>query len=339
MNLSRTVDWWLRYDASGASSRYRALQYFDPLLAEGWMSRARPLAPFGAARLRQAGGIAKRLGELIWAGSRGTTATVVQKELLMPPALGREWVVQRLAHRPLVWDIDDAIWELSAARERQARHLVEAADIVVAGSPVLADWCTRAGAKQVELVPTCTAVSPRPPTRSSDVVVIAWLGSATTALFLDDVADALLDVLSGPVPCRLEVMGGPLPERLRGHPSAIALKWSVEAEHALLSRAFVGIAPAPRTAYADGKCGFKVARYAAHGMAVVATDNPAHRCLLGDHATLVSTSAEWREALATLVADRSTCEEQGVANWSRAREKFSIEVGAAHWSKVLASVC
>lgn len=332
------VDWWLRYDAGGPSSRYRALQYFDLLAADGWLSSARPMAAFQAGRLHQAAGVAGRALGLTVAPFRDRPdVAVIQKELLMPAALGRRWAVRRLSGPPLVWDIDDAVWELSESRRRQSEHLVQAADVVVAGSPVLAEWCEHAGAKRVELIPTCTVVPDRLLPRDEEPV-IAWVGSRATEGFLEEVGPVVREVLDHDRRCRFEVVGGTLPTALRGHPRAVARAWSPETEREVLRRAHIGVAPAPRTPFADGKCGFKVVQYAAHGMAVVATDAPAHRYLLEASDWLASSIDGWRIALHSLVADASLRASVGRANWLRAGERFSVDVGAARWSKVLADV-
>ena len=331
------VDWWLRYDESGASSRYRALQYFDRLAADGWESKARSLAPYGVRRARQAAGAAARLLDVSTVGLRPRPdVAVVQKELVMPARLGGRTLVRRLARQPLVWDVDDAIWEVDPARRRQAQHLIDAADIVVVGSPALAEWCTAAGAKQVELLPTCAPVPEHPPERDQAEVEIAWIGSPSTAPYLGEIGAALLDAVEAG--CRFTAMGGALPDGLQGHPRAVSEPWSPAGERALLERAAIGVAPAPRTPFADGKCGFKVVQYASRGMAVVATDNPTHRWLLSQSGTLASTADEWREALRSLGRDPARRLEEGRANFERARDAFSTEVGAARWSKVLSHV-
>lgn len=337
---TKTIEWWLRYDWSGASSRYRALQYFDELEQHGWRSSARSLAPFeGTGRARQAMGVVTRLAALASTSRRTRPhVAVVQKELLMPALLGRRIAVERLTSQPLVWDIDDAIWEVDEQRKRQASNLVACADAVVAGSPVLAEWCERTGAKSVELIPTCTRVAAELPARDPANVVIAWVGSATTAPYLHAIGPVLAAILDENPSVEFEAIGGALPPALQGHDRAISHWWSPEAEDALLQRAAVGVSPAPRTPFADGKCGFKVVQYAAHGLAVVATDSPTHRFLLDQAGTLASSDQQWHQALTDHIRDAARRNEAGAANWKRACTSLSTEVGAAQWSKVLASV-
>ena len=339
MSAAARVDWWLRYDATGASSRYRALQYFDRLALDGWVSSARTMAPFQRGRLRQVTGVSRRLFHIATSSwGSPSDVVVVQKELVMPAFLGRRWMARHLSARPLVWDIDDAVWELSPSRRRQSEHLVQSADVVVAGSPMLAEWCEGTGAKRVALIPTCTSVPDRLPVREATEPVIAWVGSHSTAPFLEEIGAVVRDVLDGDLPCRFEAVGGPLPAALRHHPRAVSRGWSAEVEGDVLGRAAIGVAPAPRTPFADGKCGLKVVQYAANGMAVVATDNPAHRFLLEGSDWLTSSLDGWRRALRCLVSDAATRAEVGAANWQRARDRLSIDVGASQWSKVLSDV-
>lgn len=334
----RHVEWWVRYDESGASSRYRAYQYFEPLARRGWRSTVRPLAPFATPTgPRRVLGVARRVRDVALLAGSPATPLVVQKELLVPAALATRSLLRRLAARPLVWDVDDAVWELGRARALQAKRLVEMAAVVVAGSPALAEWCERAGARRVELVPTCTTVPERLPPRIGETLVMAWVGSPFTSPYLEEVGAAVRRALDDVAASRFVALGGRLPTALRSHPRAISLPWSREAEARLLHEAAVGIAPAPRNVFADGKCGFKVVQYAAHGLAVVATDTPTHRFLLREQAVLATTDEEWRAALREMLSDEGRRTEIAMANWRRARAALDVEVGADRWAEVLNS--
>ena len=59
--------------------------------------------------------------------------------------------LEPLLHRPVLFDVDDAIWLLSPGHERATRAVARRAACVVAGNDFLADWfgldrpCRRAG--------------------------------------------------------------------------------------------------------------------------------------------------------------------------------------------------
>jgi glycosyltransferase involved in cell wall biosynthesis len=310
-------------------------QFIEPLAGYGICSTARPLARWRAGRLESIASVARRL---LMLGRRPSgDVLIVQKAPVMPASL---WpVARRLLERfavPIVWDLDDAIWTNSERERRMAEGMCRTADVVVVGNDLLADWAHTAGAKRVEVIPTCFT-PPLPISRSEASrpgAHIVWLGSPSTAVLLRQEEHRIREVLSAPG-TRLTMIGG-VPFDSMSDLEIDVVPWSPEAEHEHLTRADFGLALQPRTEFADHKCGFKIIQYMAYGVIPIATDGPVHRQIVHDVGLLVAGDTDAGDVQAFVTA--------GVADADRAAARdrwqaaFSTEAGAEAWASLLRSL-
>jgi glycosyltransferase involved in cell wall biosynthesis len=328
------ISWLTRYGPEGASSRYRAYQFMEPLAATGITSASEVLAPWHGRRREQIAGIWRRSGAIARL-SADSDVIVIQKEPIMPASAWRLIRRQiRTESTPVIWDIDDAVWIGRRGVETMAVEMAQAATLVVAGNNELAKWALQAGARAVETIPTCYSPLPFSLSASSsrDHVKLVWIGSPATASRLADVETRLHQVLSDPQ-VRLTMIGAGPPRSLANHPRIEVVDWSPRAEHAQLASADYGLAFLPRTSYADHKCGFKVVQYMAYGVVPIATDNEVHRTIVGDVGMLVGegTSAE---TLRSFVAEPPSVSLREAVR-ERWRAAYSVSVGTEQWRGVL----
>lgn len=330
-----------------AATRLRVSQY-RPFLAEQGLDlqlwtflSERDLADwYGGSDLRRVLVVLRGLLRLPVAVGRilSSDVVLVQREALPagPPLLER--LAARL--RPVAWDVDDAVWEqhraMTAGRaprwvrapRGKYERLCARADLVLAGSELLAAWC-RAHNTRVLVVPTVVPVPDEPPPGARDGVV-AWVGSHSTGPFLADVLPAVARVR--PLP-RVEAVGarvGPVPGV-----DVVERTWSAATEEEVLSRARVGLYPVDRAhPLADGKCGFKAVLYMAHGVPVVVTPTPTNAAIVRDgvdglHA---DTAEQWERAVSALLSDDELWESCRRSAHSRARDEYSLQ----RWGPVVA---
>ena len=325
---------------SVAATRLRAMQYRDALSAVGlrmelWsFLREQDLtAWYGNSQVRRVLVVLRALLRLPTAVGTILRASVVivQREALPlgPPVI--ELLAAQL--RPMVWDVDDAVWEsyvsptagqvprwLRATADK-SRRICAAADQVWAGSEVLASWCLRHN-DAVAVVPTVVAVPAALPTPPGDRVV-GWVGSHSTGEFVSRIMPALADI--SPAPRTLIV--GAEPQRPPGL-DVVVQRWSPTAERDLLAATRVGVYPVdPGHPLAEGKCGLKAILFMAHGIPCVVTPTTTNARVVreGVDGLHARTSAEWTAAVQKLLDDHdlwTRCREAGHA---RAQADYSLD--------------
>ena len=243
--------------------------------------------------------------------------------------------VERMAarHAPLVWDVDDAVWTpfprlfltwLPERLRRTASKYDEIARLsaeVWAGSEVLAEWC-RARATTVHVVPTVLDVSALA-TSNGAAGTAAWVGSASTAEFLEEVLPALRDL---DPPLTVDCVGA---TRLDTHGVDVRVRpWSSEAEEDALRGARIGLYPiALDHPLGPGKAGLKAVLYMAHGVPCVVTPTDTIVSLVTDGVEGIHarTPEEWRSAVSRLRDDDLLWQAMAEAGRRRAEAEFSLQ--------------
>ncbi|MCU1586451.1 MAG: hypothetical protein JWM49_3007 [Microbacteriaceae bacterium] len=209
-----------------------------------------------------------------------------------------------------IYDFDDAIWADTGSWSRRIwskqsvwKRSVDAADVVIAGSDILAEAAS-ARSNRVVMIPSCIDPAAYVRKRNHDLPEVpraVWLGSPATEPFLLALAEPLL-ALNAKYGLRLKVISGPV-SRLSALESIVdRVPWSLSSFGSELANADLGIMPLPNTEYARGKCSYKLLQYAAAGLPVVGSpvgaNGPALEAMGGYPAT---TSAEWFEACAAIL--------------------------------------
>lgn len=329
------------YPDQVASTRLRVTQYAPHLACADWELRTwsflsnKDLAGwFDGGALRRAGLVLRGVGRLRTLPRllRGARLVIVQREAL---PFGPPWVEALLSTRvPLVWDVDDAIWECypslfsprlpdflrksGAKYDRLARMAAE----VWAGSEVLGSWCRQKGAR-VRVVPTVAALTD--PEAGADRIqtrVVGWIGSPSTAPFLQDILDAVAEIRP---PVQLLVVGGRVvpPPGLE----TVVRAWSPEAEEEALQSISVGLYPVDiGHPLAKGKCGFKAILYMSRGIPSVVTPTTTNAQIVRDgvdglHAR---TATEWRSHVESLLADAGLWSRLSAAGRGRVADAYSL---------------
>lgn len=340
------------HPASVAATRLRALQYAERVVEDGvellhwsFLGEGALRCWFGRRQLGRLLAVVACLPRLVGAVACivRSDVVVVQREALPfgPPVL--EAVACAL--RPVVWDVDDAIWTAFAsptagrvprwvrATGDKYRWVCRHADEVWAGSEVLAAWC-REGNPATHVLPTVVDVPADLPSRPGGRTV-TWVGSHSTGPFLEQVAPALT-AISPPVDLRV-VGASPA---IAGLPATVR-PWSLEEEAAALRDARVGVYPIDtRHPLADGKCGLKAILYMSQGIPSVATPTPTNVAVLRDgvEGLHAHDAAGWTNAVTRLLDDDDLYEEIRRAAHARALSEYSVARWAPWWSSRVRSL-
>jgi hypothetical protein len=273
------------------------------------------------------------------------SVTLIQRQADISPA--RTVEEHAMSDRPLVYDVDDAIW-LDTTRGasgsffaflkgslRKAKWLAQRAEHVIAGNVILAEYLAPY-ASRITVIPSVVdaASSPVRTHADEDELTIGWIGSRTTSRHVERVSGAfalLADELK-PRRVRFLMVGGEVDP-----PPGVAyeaIPWSDENERAALERIDIGIMPQPDTPWTRGKCAYKAIQYMAAGIPVIADDVGIAAGVITDGGIVVRSEAEWLEALTVLAGDAQLRAELGTRGRSRATQAYSVE----RWAPVLSDV-
>ena len=239
--------------------------------------------------------------------------------------------------RRLVYDFDDAVMVQArapdrphAGRLRRFRRTMARADLVIAGSRILAEHAYAAGARRVAIVPTGLDASRLRPKATWAAAPgrtrLVWIGSASTLRQLEPFRP-MFEALGRAVPgLVLRVIAD---ADMRLDDLAVEnVRWRLEDEARLLAESDLGIAPLPDTPFTRGKCGFKVLQYMAAGLPVVASpvgvnaDYVRHR----ETGLWARSAEEWVEAIGRLAADAALRERMGREGRRRIEREFDFAV-------------
>jgi glycosyltransferase involved in cell wall biosynthesis len=333
--------------------RYRLGQYAAALRRHGITV---DMIPFASTRLQsvlyqpgkhliKVAALLESLGSWLPRLARTADLFFVQREaaLIGPPIIER-WLSRRY---PIVYDFDDAIFLAtdSVANGRLARwarpanktiKLVEMSHAVLAGNDYLATFA-RQHANNVHVIPTtvdCERVTPRQSSAQAKIPTIGWIGSHSTALYLERIVPALQE-LARTYRFRLLIVGAGRTITIDSI-ECINQPWDAQRETSDFQSLDIGIYPLPETDWSLGKCGLKAIQYGAVGIPCVCTPIGVNREIVRDGETgfFAISHEEWVAGLGQLLDDADLRKRMGAA----AREHILAHYALDRHSERLATI-
>lgn len=344
------------YPFEAAASRYRIVQFIEPLARRGIDVTFAPFldAPlfeglYVPAKLmahlpRLGWRVLRRIGDL----ARVASADVVwiQREAMLfgPPIL--EWVA-RTMKRPIVLDLDDATYISydSPVYGRVGRllkwpgktdRLLSWSAAVLAGNETIASYAQAAG-KEAHLARSIVDLRRFTPVAAHNPVpVIGWIGTHGTFPFVEPLLPVLRD-LAREHSFRLRIVGA---ERERVDIAGVDADlqpWRLEKELSDFQSLDIGLYPLTENDWNAGKSGFKAVQYMAVGVPFVMS--PVGVCatlgVAGTTHFLARTPDEWGRHLAALLAGEDLRRAMGRAGRRYAEEHFALEPQADRIAEIL----
>ena len=328
------------------SARARVRQYISPLSALGIDVREYPL-PWGNILPRQialrplwmAVTAASRTAALT--GSWRADVTWISRQLL--PAFAP---LQAIAKRPIILDIDDAVW-LNTGGHR-ARDLARASDLVVCGNNFLAQQFSRWNTN-ITVIPTAVNTSWYRPRRvlaeegldHPSTLLLGWTGTSGNFPFLYAIERALMLVLQHCNHAKLLVVADRPPQfKLLPESRVEFERWTPRTEQAAFARMSIGLMPLADTDWCNGKCSYKMLCYMSAGLPVVVTAAGMNRevLALGNVGLSAGCEAEWIDALTALLEDANLRRHMGDAGRAVVEERFSLQRLAQQYAAVFQSL-
>jgi glycosyltransferase involved in cell wall biosynthesis len=304
---------------------------------------------YAAKALHMLRALGRRLQTLSGVG-RFDLIYLYREAALIGPAL----IERLLAWRgvPIVYDFDDPIWiPYTSPRNRffsrlkfpgKTRAICRRAAAVLVGNRLLEGWA-REHSANVHIVPSTieTAAYPaQPETAETGLITLGWTGSHSTLPFLD-LIKGVLARLASRHRFRLLVIAHRDDYRIEGAPyEVISRKWRAETEAADLHPIDIGLGPFPDSGWTPWRCHGKVLQYMAAGIPTVASRLGILPDYVrdGEEGFLVSSEAEWEQALSRLIEDAALRRTMGLKARQVIEERYSAKVWAPRVGEILRSV-
>lgn len=335
------------YPSDGASNRLRVEQYLPCLDREGISCRVRPFVGRRFYRILYSRGrhlqkafyfliaIINRLLDIL--RSLRYDVVFIHREALPVGSTFIESAFYMLGKR-IIFDFDDAIFLPNTSKindyiERfknpnKIARIITLSSHVVAGNGYLEEYARKFN-KNVTVVPTpidTGIYKPlQPENRRSETVTIGWIGSLTTRVYLDDIADVLTALTAKCRNVKLKFVGNwsGLERPIAG---ADYVEWSLDKEISEISLFDIGIMPMPDDMWTRGKCGFKILLYMACGIPVVSSPVGVNKEIIrdGENGFLASSGKEWEHKLSILVEDGALRKRFGLAGRETVEAHYSV---------------
>lgn len=249
------------------------------------------------------------------------------------------YTLERFIDRPLVFDVDDAIWLGKPFGDKAARKIAQRSDTVIAGNNYIAEWFS-AYSNDVVVVPTAVDTQRYTPYKARDFgefFTVGWIGTSANLQYLEAIEESLGRFLKDGPDRRLLVVSTERP----GLPSIdpdklIFVQWSADNEVRMIQNMDVGLMPLENVEWVKGKCSFKMLQYMACGKPVVVSPFGMNREVLdmgciGEGAT---SGDDWYSTLTELSRDEASASEMGAAGRRIVVDNFSNKMVSDRLSEI-----
>lgn len=244
---------------------------------------------------------------------------------------------------PYVLDFDDAVFHTydksgsflvrSLLGKKFVPLMANSASVLV-GNEYLADYARKAGAENIEIIPTVVDPSHYPMQDAPDDgrIKIGWIGTPRNARYLDQVI-AAVNRLANELPLTLVTIGAK-PIAGLAIPQ-VNHDWSEEDEGRLLGGIDLGVMPLPDDPWERGKCGYKLIQYMAAGKPVIASPVGVNKQIVSEQVGFLADDEQaWIDAIVSLARDRGLRRKMGLAARDRVETDYSIAAVAPKITRV-----
>ncbi len=231
---------------------------------------------------------------------------------LGPPVL--EWLLGSILKKKIIYDFDDAIWMADKPNETRVKRLLKQrsktakickwSHTICCGNDFLADYASSFN-KNTVVIPTVVDTvnlhvpRPKPP---SNQLIVGWTGTHSTLPYMESLVPLLLEIWQQH-PFLLKVICNREPGF--NFPDLQYVPWRLDQEIEELCTFDIGIMPLPDTAWALGKCGFKILQYMALRIPAVASSVGVNKKIInhGSNGLLCECREQWKENISYLLTN------------------------------------
>jgi len=345
-------------------SRYRILQYLEPLNEHGISCRVRsgvsdyvyerfaPSRGAGAKAVYFGLGALSRFASVL--AARNFDAVFMQRLVVPHVYPFPEIAVCRMARlmgKRMIFDFDDAIFSTSPHRKRtlaekltdrdRVARVIARCDAVIAGNSYLAAYAREYNAN-VTVIPTAIGLHKYPLKQFRDEnpgepCVIGWIGMPGSLPYLNQLKP-VFQTLAARHRILIRIVGG-----LGFHCPGVEvehLPWSLRDETNLILSFDIGVMPLADSEEARGKCGLKLLQYMAAGLPAVASPISANRDIVTDgiNGYLAGSRDEWIIKLGRLIESPGLRRELGLQGRETVERHYSLQANLPRLAVVIKGV-
>ncbi len=333
-----------KYTREGASSRLRSFQYFPFLEAKGIVVAVSPLfndnyleSLYNGKSNRIPGlmGYLKRFFTLFTIFSYDKL--IIEKELFpyFPAIFERLFSLLKI---PYCVDYDDAIFHNYDRHPnplvRKLLHnkidvVMRLSDCIIAGNSYLAERAKKAGAKNIEIIPTVIDLRRYNKIESvqkekNDQIIIGWIGSPSTFKYVQEISAVLLKVVEKHN-VQIHIVGAK--GDLGFSKNIKYIPWFEETEVASIADFDIGIMPLQDTPWEKGKCSYKLIQYMGCKVPVITSPVGMNKEVVQHGVTgfLAENEESWLEAFETYIRNQDLRLQHGRAGYEAVVANFNLE--------------
>jgi glycosyltransferase involved in cell wall biosynthesis len=347
------------YPTEGASARLRVEQFLPYLKDAGIEYSLRPFYSQSFYKiLYKPGNTLKKVALFLGASFRrfsdicvspSYNVVFIHREVFPIGLPVMEWmlfILKSIFRNRIVFDFDDAIYLSPEGSSSilsvlkcpwKTDLIIRHSDMVIAGNELLKEHALKLN-KNVTVIPTCIDTNLYKMTGqkpSSTELVIGWVGSHTTQVFLKDMEPVFMELLGEYPNLKIHIIGGQ--SGLIRHERVMIKEWSLAGEKDDIPAFDIGIMPMPDTNWTRGKCAFKAILYMSFGIPVVVSPVGVNKAIIKDvvNGYLAATGVEWKEKLSKLLSDDSLRRSMGDAGRTTVVKGYSVEANAGKFVEVI----
>ena len=355
--IMKTVYFFPKYSAMGASSRYRIYSYLEFYRNAGYKVEVFPLFDdwYLHSRYKHESrfriiikilrSYIKRICILFKIPQDGTIAYVGAE--LMPglPYIAEKILVKR--HIPYILEYDDAIFHCydsgSKIKEillgNRTSKTIKNASHVICGCRYLHDYCSKYNT-ELSIIPTCIDKKRYiDPPKAPNEFVIGWIGSSYSSKHIKVVVPALKK-LAKECKFRLRLVGFDkvYENELKGLPYEI-VEWKEDTEVKEIGKFTVGIMPLIETPFTRGKCAFKLVQYMAVGIPTISTPLQSNIDIDSNCGNLFASSTEeWISSFKKLILNPQMCRLIGERNKAFALNHYTFQNNWGNYVRIFENI-
>jgi glycosyltransferase involved in cell wall biosynthesis len=176
--------------------------------------------------------------------------------------------IEYFLKKPLLFDIDDAIW---INNEKSVSKISKLANVVIAGNDYIATWANTCN-KNVVIIPTAIDIHKYVKKESvvSNSFNIGWSGTHDNLEYLYQIEEALDRFIRKYSDVKLIILSNKRPSFKKISIKHIEwVEWNPQNEIETIQRFTVGLMPLEDTDWAKGKCSFKMLQYMSTSIPVI----------------------------------------------------------------------
>jgi len=350
------------YPTEAAATRFRMVQFVEPLRARGIELEIRPfLSERQFRELYEPGGLLPKtfgmLGPVLGrirelARVRKYDLILVQREAMMFGPAIFEWLYETIGNIPMVLDLDDATYVpyVSPSYGRagsmfkffaKTDNLIKRATVVICGNRFIAEYVEGAGKKAV-VIPTVVDTDKFCPIeKAHEAPVIGWIGTHSTFPSVERLFP-VFERLAGKHRFVVKIVGSGRKNLTIDGVDVLNVRWSLEREIKDFQSLDIGVYPLTVSSSANnqwlrGKSGFKAIQYMAVGVPFVMSP-VGIGSELGEPGKThfnAETDEDWYNSLDRLLSDREKRERMGDSGRRYSLDNFALNTQADKLAQVL----